>query len=118
MERKIEDLKEKATKACLQLPDDVDLELVFDQLLAAENDMVKASGSSPWQLLIGRAPPGLGLEGVSGGELGPISRQAADSGPSTSRMEVKRVCWQAHVDWGLSKQAARAHMACTRAYRE
>ena len=35
-----------------------------------------------------------------------------------THLEVKTACWQAHIAWELSKQAARAHLARTRAYKE
>ena len=52
IERRICDLREKATRACINLPDGVGLEDVFDQIFVAENDTVTDSGASPWQLLL------------------------------------------------------------------
>ena len=113
MERRIQDIKEKATRAAAELGEDVDIEALFDEILCAENDTAKADGASPWQLLLGRTPPGLGLESMSDQPLSVVSRAAAEQRPS--RLEIKRACWQSHVDWELGKQAARAHLARTRA---
>ena len=76
MERHILDIKKKTLKACLELPDDVDFDELIDFVTAAHNDTIKQGGASPWKLLLGWTPPGLGLQGAQDAGLSEVSRRA------------------------------------------
>eukprot|EP00972_Heterocapsa_arctica_P029158 4287038-Heterocapsa_arctica.AAC.1 len=50
-----------ASRVARRMPEDIDLEELFDMCCMAHNDLHRHRGASPWQLLIGRTPHGEGL---------------------------------------------------------
>ena len=113
IERHIQDVKEKALKACTELPDDVCIEEVFDHITTAHSDTIRPSGQSPWQMLLGRAPPGLGLSTANNAEFHDLANRSA----MEDRTAVRKAAWKAHVEHELATQTARAQLARTRSHR-
>ena len=62
------------------------------------NDLPRTRGPSPLQLLIGRAPKGVGLKGR---EIGQRSAELTDV-VEKSRLEAKTECYKAYLEEELS----------------
>ena len=58
-------LKNAATRAARRAPEDTSCGALFDDCTEAHNELHHRRGYSPFQLLIGRSPPGLPLDGRS-----------------------------------------------------
>ena len=56
-------LKNAATRAARRAPEDTSCEALFDDCTEAHIELHRRRGYSPFQLLIGRSPPGLPLDG-------------------------------------------------------
>ena len=56
-------LKNAVTRAARRAPQDTSCEALFDDCTEAHNEPHRRRGYSPFQLLIGRSPPGLPLDG-------------------------------------------------------
>ena len=64
-------LKNAATRAARRVLEDTSCEVLFDDCTEAHNELHRRRGYSPFQLLIGRSPPGLPLDGDK--QLGEVS---------------------------------------------
>ena len=63
LDKVLDVLKNAATRAARRAPEDTSCEALFDDCTEAHNELHRRKGYSPFQLLIGRSPPGLPLDG-------------------------------------------------------
>ena len=59
LDKKLDVLKNAATRAAMRAPEDTSYEALFDDCTEAHNELHRRRGHSPFQLLSGRSPPGL-----------------------------------------------------------
>ena len=80
-------LKNAATRAARRAPEDTSCEALFDDCTEAHNESHRRRGYSPFQLLSGRSPPGLPLDGDK--QLGEVSASVTSDG--RHRLHMQRV---------------------------
>ena len=71
LDKVLDVLKNAATRAARRAPEDTSCEALFDDCTEAHNELHRRRDYSPFQLLIGRSPPGLPLDGDK--QLGEVS---------------------------------------------
>ena len=76
-------VKASATKSAQALPSDTDAEDVLKNCAYAHNELSRTRGYSPWQMLLGRSPPGLGMP--SDMMKGPVAIQEAQDSRMATR---------------------------------
>ena len=81
-----------------ELPEDTSCEALFDDCTEAHNELHRRRGYSPFQLLIGRSPPGLPLDGDK--QLGEVSASLTSDG--RHRLHIQRECYRAYLDEEMS----------------
>ena len=87
-------LKNAATRAARRAPEDTSCEALFDDCTEGHNELHRQRGYSPFQLLIGRSPPGLPLDGDK--QLGEVSASLTSDG--RHRLHIQRECYRAYLD--------------------
>ena len=63
LDKALDVLKNAATRAARRAPEDTSCEALFHDCTETHNELHRRRGYSPFQLLIGRSPPGLPLDG-------------------------------------------------------
>ena len=106
-------LKNAATRAARRAPEDTSCEALFDDCTEAQNELHRRRGYSPFQLLIGRSPPGLPLNGDK--QLGEVSASLTSDG--RHRLHIQRECYRAYLDEEMSLQQKRREMHKSRPFR-
>ena len=81
--------------------------------MEAHNELHRRRGYSPFQLLIGRSPPGLPLDGDK--QLGELSASLTSDG--RHRLHFQRECYRAYLDEEISIQQRRCEMHKSRPFR-
>ena len=87
LDKVLDVLKNAATRAARRAPEDTSCEVLFDDS-ETHNELHRRRGYSPFQLLIGRPPPGLPLDGDK--QLGEVSASLTSDG--RHRLHIQRVC--------------------------
>ena len=82
-------LRNAATRAARRAPEDTSCEALFDDCTEAHNELHRRRGYSPFQLLIGRSPPGMPQDGDK--QLGEVSASLTSDG--RHRMHIQRECY-------------------------
>ena len=119
IERHVGLSKDMASRVARRLPDDVNLQELFDMCCMAHNDLHRNRGASPWQVLIGKTPHGEGLISPHDQTPGELSGRFADpEGAMLRRLLLKASAYEEYIQHELSDQAARAALAHTRRTRE
>ena len=119
IERHVGLIKDMASRVARRLPDDTNLQELFDMCCMAHNDLHRNRGASPWQVLIGRTPHGEGLTSPHDQTPGELSGRFADpEGAMRRRLTLKASAYEEYIKHGLSDQSARAALAHTRRTRE
>ena len=103
----------EATRAAKRAPEDTSCEALFDDCTEAHNELHRRRGCSPFQLLIGRSPPGLPLEGDK--QWGEVSASLTSDG--RHRLHIQRECYRAYLDEEMSLQQKRREMHKSRPFR-
>ena len=96
-----------------ELPEDTSCEALFDDCTEAHNELHRRRGYSLFQLLIGRSPPGLPLDGDK--QLGEVSASLTSDG--RHRLHIQRECYRAYLDEEMSLQQKRREMHKSRPFR-
>ena len=102
VEKCVDILKQAATRAAQVLPADAEVEELWRSCACAHNELAQTRGYSPWQMLLGRSPPGLGLPGEA--RRGP----AAAPEPPQSRIAIREACFREYITSELKVQEQRA----------
>ena len=113
LDKVLDVLKNAATRAARRAPEDTSCEVVFDDCTEAHNELHRRRGYSPFQLLIGRSPPELPLDGDK--QLGEVSASLTSDG--RHRLHVQRECYRAYLDEEMSLQQKRREMHKSRPFR-
>ena len=113
LDKVLDVLKNAATRAARRAPEDTSCEALFDDCTEAHNELHRRRGYSPFQLLIGRSPPGLPLDGDK--QLGEVSTSLTSDGQH--RLHNQRECYRAYLDEELSLQQKRREMHKSRPFR-
>ena len=113
LDKVLDVLKNAATRAARRAPEDTSYEALFDDCTEAHNELHRRRGYSPFQLLIGRSPPGLPLDGDK--QLGEVSASLTSDG--RHRLHIQRECYRAYLDEELSLQQKRREMHKSRPFR-
>ena len=103
-ERMVQMCKESATRCAKRLPPDTPMQLLFDGISSAHGDLYRSRGFSPFQLLHGRLPPGLGLD-LSTESLPAMSRHAHDT-VLAGKLLVKQHSYRAYLEHVTSNREA------------
>ena len=103
LDKVLDVLKNAATRAIRRAPEDTSCEALFDDCTEAHNELQRRRGYSPFQLLIGRSPPGLPLDGDK--QLGEVSASLTSDG--RHRLHIQRECYRAYLDEEMSLQQKR-----------
>ena len=106
-------LKNAATRAARRAPEDTSCEALFDDCTGAHNELHRRRGYSPFQLLLGRSPPGLPLDGDK--QLGEVS--ASLTSDDRHRLHIQREFYGAYLDEEMSLQQKRREMHKSRSFR-
>ena len=106
-------LKNAATRVARRAPEDTSCEVLFDHCTEAHNELHRRRGYSPFQLLIGRSPPGLPLDGDT--QLGEVSASLTSDG--RHRLHIQLECYRAYLDEEMSLQQKRREMHKSRPFR-
>ena len=102
-----------ATRAARRAPEDTSCEALFDDCTEAHNELHRRRGYSHFQLLIGRSPRGLPLNGDK--QLGEVSASLTSDG--RHRLHIQRECHRAYLDEEMSLQQRRREMHKSRPFR-
>ena len=113
LDKVLDVLKNAATRAARRAPEDTSCETLFDDCTEAHNELHRRRGYSPFQLLIGRSPPGLPLDGDK--QLGEVSASLTSDG--RHRLHIQRECYRAYLDEEMSLQQKRREMHKSRPFR-
>ena len=113
LDKVLDVLKNAATRAAKRAPEDTSCEALFDDCTEAHNELHRHRGYSPFQLLIGRSPPGLPLDGDK--QLGEVSASLTNDGQH--RLHIQRDCYRAYLDEEMSLQQRRREMHKSRSFR-
>ena len=113
LDKVLDVLKNAATRAARRAPEDTSCEALFDDCTEAHNELHRRRGYSPFQLLIGRSPPGLPLDGDK--QLGELSASLTSDG--RHRLHIQRECYRAYLDEEMSLQQKRREMHKSRPFR-
>ena len=113
LDKVLDVLKNAATRAARRAPEDTSCEALFDDCTEAHNELHRRRGYSPFQLLIGRSPPGLPLDGDK--QLGEVS--ASLTSDFRHRLHIQRECYRAYLDEEMSLQQRRCEMHKSRPFR-
>ena len=113
LDKVLDVLKKAATRAARRAPEDTSCEALFDGCTEAHNELHRRRGYSPFQLLIGRSPPGLPLDGDK--QLGEVSASLTSDG--RYRLHIQRECYRAYLDEEMSLQQRRREMHKSRPFR-
>ena len=113
LDKVLDVLKSAATHAVRRAPEDASCEALFDDCTEAHNELHRRRGYSPFQLLIGRSPPGLPLDGDK--QLGEVSASLMSDG--RHRLHIQRECYRAYLDEEMSLQQKRREMHKSRPFR-
>ena len=113
LDKVLDVLKNAATRAARRAPEDTSCEALFDDCTEAHNELHRRRGYSPFQLLIGRSPPGLPLDGDK--QLGEVSASLTSDG--RHRLHIQRECYRAYLDEEMSLQQKRREMHKSRPFR-
>ena len=113
LDKVLDVLKNAATRAARRAPEDTSCEALFDDCTEAHNELHRRRGYSPFQLLIGRSPPGLPLDGDK--QLGELSASLTSDG--RHRLNIQRECYRAYLDEELGLQQKRREMHKSRPFR-
>ena len=113
LDKVLDVLKNAATRAARRAPEDTSCEALFDDCTEAHNELHCRRGYSPFQLLIGRSPPGLLLDGDK--QLGEVSASLTSDG--RHRLHSQRECYRAYLDKEMSLQQKRREMHKSRPFR-
>ena len=113
LDKVLDVLKNAATRAARRAPEDTSCEVLFDDCTEAHNELHRRRGYSPFQLLIGRSPPGLPLDGDK--QLGEVSASLTNDG--RHRLHIQRECYRAYLDEEMSLQQKRREMHKSRPFR-
>ena len=108
LDKVLDVLMNAATRVARRAPEDTSCEALFDDCTEAHNELHRRRGYSPFQLLIGRSPPGLPLDGDK--QLGEVSA-------SLTRLHIQRECYRAYLDEEMSLQQKRREMHKSRPFR-
>ena len=101
VEKCVDIIKASATKSAQALPLDTDAEEILKNCAYAHNELSRTRGYSPWQMLLGRSPPGLGMP--SDMLKGPVTSQEARD----SRMAIREACFKEYISAELHLQSQR-----------
>ena len=88
LDKVLDVLKNAATRAARRALEDSSCEALFDDCTEVHNELHRRRGYSPFQLLIGRSPPGLPLDGDK--QLGEVSGSLTSDG--RHRLHIQREC--------------------------
>ena len=113
LDKVLDVLKNAATRAARRAPEDTSCEALFDDCTEDHNELHRRRGYSPFQLLIGRSPPGLPLDGDK--QLGEVSASLTSDG--RHRLHIQRECYRAYLDEEMSLQQKRREMHKSRPFR-
>ena len=113
LDKVLDVLKNAATRAARRAPENTSCETLLDDCTEAHNELHRRRGYSPFQLLIGRSPPGLPLDGDK--QLGEVSASLASDG--RHRLHIQRECYRAYLDEDMSIQQRRREMHKSRPFR-
>ena len=113
LDKVLDVLKNAATRAARRAPEDTSCEALFDDCTEAHDELHRRRGYSPFQLLIGRSPPGLPLDGDK--QLGEESASLTSDG--RHRLHIQRECYRAFLDEDMSLQQKRREMHKSRPFR-
>ena len=113
LDKVLDVLKNAATRAAKRPPEDASCEALFDDCTEAHNELHRRRGYSPFQLLIGRSPPGLPLDGDK--QLGEVSASLTSDG--RHRLHIQRECYRAYLVEEMSLQQKRREMHKSRPFR-
>ena len=89
----IDSVKGMATKLARRVPHDVSAQEIFDAATTAHGDLHRRHGFSPFQLMTGRTPKGIGPQTP---EFGTASA-TLQSGPMQKRLEVQRAAYEVYL---------------------
>ena len=110
VEKCVDIVKSAATKAAQALPRDADPEDILKNCTYAHNELSRTRGYSPWQLLLGRSPPGLGLPA----DL--LKGPATSSEVRQSRVAIREACFKEYISAELHLQNQRVARHRNRPY--
>ena len=113
LDKVLDVLKNAATRAARRAPEDISCEFLFDDCTEDRNELNRRRGYSPFQLLIGRSPPGLPLDGDK--QVGEVSASLTSDG--RHRLHIQRECYRAYLDEEMSLQQKRGEMHKSRPFR-
>ena len=113
LDKVLDVLNNAATRAARRAPEDTSCEALFDDCTEAHNELHRRRGYSPFQLLIGRSPPGLPLDGDM--QLGEVSASLTSDG--RHRLHFQRECYRAYLEEEMSLQQKRREMHKSRPFR-
>ena len=113
LDKVLDVLKNVAPRAARRDPEDTSCEVLFDDCTEAHNELHRRRGYSPFQLLIGRSPPGLPLDGDK--QFGEVSASLTNDG--RHRLHIQRQCYRAYLDEEMSLQQKRREMHKSRPLR-
>ena len=113
LDKVLDVLKNAATRAARRAPEHTSCEALFDDCTEAHNELHRRRGYSLFQLLIGRSPPGLPLDGDK--QLGEVSASLTSDG--RHRLHIQRECYRAYLDEEMSFQQKRREMHKSRPFR-
>ena len=113
LDKVLDVLKNAATRAARRAPEDTSCEALFDDCTEAHNELHRQRGYSPFQLLIGRSPLGLPLDGDK--QLVEVS--ASLTSDCRHRLHTQRECYRAYLDEEMSLQQKRREMHKSRPFR-
>ena len=113
LDKVLDVLKNAATRAAKRTPEDTSCEALFDDCTEAHNELHRRRSFSPFQLQIGRSPPGLPLDGDK--QLGEVSASLTNDG--RHRLHIQRECYRAYLDEDMSLQQKRREMHKSRPFR-
>ena len=113
LDKVLDVLKNAATRAARRAPEETSCEALFGDCTEAHNELHRRRGYSPFELLIGRSPPGLPLDGDK--QLGELSASLTSDG--RHRLHIQRECYRASLDEEMSIQQRRREMHKSRPFR-
>ena len=100
----IDSVKDMATKLARRVLHDVSAQEIFDAITTAHGDLHRRHGFSPFQLMTGRTPKGIGPPTP---ELGTASA-TLQSGPMQKRLEIQRAAYEIYLNEHINRGAPSA----------
>lgn len=113
----IDAMKEMATRLARRVSMDTPAQDIFDAVSTADGDLFRRHGFSPYHLMIGRTPPGIG---ISESRRDPVGESSAilDSRPMQKKLQVQKDAYTIYLDHHLSTEQHRRQIHRARIFRE